>query len=258
MVKNSLFFKAGKKEAKSKKDDLEALVKNIPPYTCLVFCEKEVDKRLKLVKEISKNGLVVEFKTQQQNILIKWILGEAKRNKKIISVEACAKLVEYSDFSMFNIKNEMDKLYLYVGDRQEVTLGDVEKVCTKSISVRIFDLINNIAIGNQYLALKNLKEMLMLKEPVPKIMFMIIKQIRQLLELKILLQEGLTVRDCVGVMKISPYAGDKMAQQVRNFSMEKLKSALNEMLQLDYKIKVGEIKDIVAVEVIIIKLCKKN
>ena len=258
ILKNTSFFKAGKKESRSKKDDLEALIGNIPPYTCLVFCEKEVDKRLRLVKEVSKNGLVVEFKQQQQNVLIKWILGEAKRNKKIISVEACTKLVEYSDCYMFNIKQEMDKLYLYVGERQEVTVDDIEKVCTKSISVRIFDLINNIAIGNQYLALKNLKEMLILKEPVPKIMFMIIKQIRQLLELKTLLQEGLTLRDCVSIMKIAPYAGEKMAQQIRNFSMEKLKGILNEMLQLDYKVKTGEIKDIVAVEVLITKLCKKN
>lgn len=258
ILKNTSFFKAGKKESGSKKHDLEALIGNIPPYTCLVFCEKEVDKRLRLVKEVSKNGLVVEFKQQQQNVLIKWILGEAKRNKKIISVEACTKLVEYSDCYMFNIKQEMDKLYLYVGERQEVTVDDIEKVCTKSISVRIFDLINNIAIGNQYLALKNLKEMLILKEPVPKIMFMIIKQIRQLLELKTLLQEGLTLRDCVSIMKIAPYAGEKMAQQIRNFSMEKLKGILNEMLQLDYKVKTGEIKDIVAVEVLITKLCKKN
>lgn len=258
VLKNSSFFKASKKEGKNKKEDLEMLVKNVPPYTCLIFCESEVDKRLKIVKDIDKKGLVVEFGLQPVNVLVKWIAGELKKKGKVITVATATKLIEYSEASMFAIENEINKLCLYVGDRQEITDKDIDDVCIKPINVRIFDLIDNIAMQNEDKALKNLKEMLILKEPVPRIMFMIIKHIKQLLEMKTLLKEGVIQRDCVSIMKIAPYTATKLSRQIGKFEEKKLKAILKEMLELDYKVKIGEIKDILAVEIVITKLCQNN
>ena len=258
ILKNSSFFKATKKDGKNKKEDLEMLIKNVPPYTCLIFCETEVDKRLKVVKEVEKKGLVVEFKLQPVNILVKWIAGELKKKGKAITVDTATKLVEYGESSMFSIQNEINKLCLYVEDRQEITDNDIEEICTKPINVRIFDLIDNIALQNEDMALKNLKEMIILKEPIPKIMFMIIKHIKQLLEMKTLQKEGVVPRDCVTIMKIAPYTATKLSNQIRKFEEKKLKIILEEMLELDYKVKIGEIRDILAVEIVITKLCQNS
>ncbi len=252
VVKDSLLFKAGKKD--NKKEELERLIDKVPDYTCLVFLEKEIDKRLKVVKEVAKKGLVVEFKMQMPGVLLKWVAKEFKASGKIISKDASEKLIDYSDRAMFSIINEINKLSVYACDREEISVSDIENVCTKSINVRIFDLMDNISIGNQDLAFKNLKEMIILKEPIQKIMFMIIKHVRQLLEMKLLLNEGYLLKDCVSKMSISPYTGNKLFVQVKNFQVNKLKSVLEEMVSLDYKIKNGEIRDILAVELLIIAL----
>ena len=254
IVKNSSFFKAGKK---GNKEDLELLINKVPSYTCLIFLEKEVDKRLKVVKDIGKKGLVVEFKVQSPNVLYKWIIKELKDRDKAIDKEAVTKLIDYSDGAMFSIVNEINKLCMYVGDKREIDALDVESVCTKSIDVIIFDLIDNISGGNKELAFKNLKDMIILKEPIQKIMFMIIKHVRQLLEMKVLVEEGFLLNDCVVKMGISPYTGKKLFYQIKYFEVDRLKWALGEMLSLDYKIKIGEIKDILAVEVIITLLMSK-
>ena len=82
IVKNSEFFKGSKdskrdnknkeekdevkmenktKKSKSNVDTILEYIKNFPSYTCLLFYEDEIDKRLKLTKEIGKQGLIVEF-----------------------------------------------------------------------------------------------------------------------------------------------------------------------------------------------------
>lgn len=255
LIKNSGYFKSTKKEKKSLKDSLCKLVNTIPEYVCIVFLEEDIDKRLKLIKVVEERGLVVEFGVQSQGVLLKWVVSEMKKRGKDVHTDVAFKIIQYCNFFMNAISNEMDKLEFYVGDRKEITFYDVEAVCTKDISVRIFDLIDNITFGRADIALKNLKDMLILREPIQKIMFMLIKHFTQLLDIKMLLMEGLTVKDCVSIMKISPYAASKMAQQVSSFEINFLREILKKILDLDYKIKIGNINDILAVQIIIMELC---
>ena len=255
LVRNSSFFKSTKKEAKLKKEKLEKLIEILPEYVCLVFVEIEIDKRLKAVKAIEKKGLTVEFGIQGDTVLLKWVEKEMKKYGKIVHPSVAIKIIQYCDSCMEQICTEMEKLRLYVDDREEITDLDVENVCIKSVNVRIFDLIDNISLGRSDLALKNFRDMLILKEPVPKIMYMIIRHVVKLLDMKMLFEEGLGVKDCVSIMKIAPYAANKMAGQIKNFDVRTLKRALKGMLELDQKIKIGEIKDVLAVEVSIVKLC---
>ena len=52
-----------------------------------------------------------------------------------------------------------------------MTVEDIEKLCTKSIKSRVFDLIDAISERNVDTALKLLNDMIILKEPFPKILF---------------------------------------------------------------------------------------
>ena len=71
VVKNSDRFNS-KGSAKSKKNEEEFIkyVENIPKYICLVFYEDTIDKRLKIVKGIKNNGLLVEFQYLKQPELV--------------------------------------------------------------------------------------------------------------------------------------------------------------------------------------------
>ncbi|GAE87442.1 DNA polymerase III delta subunit [Acetivibrio straminisolvens JCM 21531] len=155
---------------------------------------------------------------------------------------------------MAEILNEINKVVLYLGERQKVTVEDIKKVCTKSIKSRIFDLIDAIAERKLDLALKLLNDMIILKEPLPKILFMIAKQLKQLLELKLLFSKGMDEKEVCSKMGLNPYAIKKMIRQSKCFSLEKLKSAVQEALDLDLSIKTGKINDRTAVEILICNL----
>jgi len=218
---------------------------------CLVFYEEEIDKRLKLVEIIKKNGLVVEFAFQKPAELTKWVVKVFKAFNKDIDMMTASQLVDSSELGMNEILNEINKVVLFVGDRTRVTAKDIEEVCTRSIKGRIFDLTDAIAGKDGSRAIKLLDDMVILKEPIPKILYMITRQFRQILEMKLLMEKGLSVNEAASQMGITPYAAGKVLKQSKSFTVDTLKRAIEQSLELDIAVKTGMINDRIAVELLI-------
>ncbi|WP_265443453.1 DNA polymerase III subunit delta [Acetivibrio straminisolvens] len=256
VVKKSELFnsKRSNSSKENKNDELVEYLQNIPDYICLVFYEEDIDKRLKIVGAVKKYGLMVEFPFQKPHELVKWAVKVFGSYGKTIDVSTASYLIDICEDGMAEILNEINKVVLYLGERQKVTVEDIKKVCTKSIKSRIFDLIDAIAERKLDLALKLLNDMIILKEPLPKILFMIAKQLKQLLELKLLFSKGMDEKEVCSKMGLNPYAIKKMIRQSKCFSLEKLKSAVQEALDLDLSIKTGKINDRTAVEILICNL----
>jgi DNA polymerase III subunit delta len=259
LVKDSGLFKAKKKEEgpKTKKkglsDELTEYLQNISPNTCLLFYENEIDKRLKIVDVVKKNGLVVEFANQKPVELVKWVIKVFKAQNKIIDIVNASKIVDNCEQGMNEILNEINKIVLFMGEAREVTGEIIEKVCVKSVKGRIFDLTDAIAEKNKTRALKLLDDMITLREPLPKILFMIARQFRQILEMKLLRDEGKSIDDAAVKIGVSPYAGKQIHKQTSRFTLEILKEAIRESLEMDVAIKTGKINDRIAVELLITK-----
>ena len=262
IVKYSGLFKAKNKSEektvkKGKGDDKLALfLENVPSYTYLIFYEEEIDKRIKLVKTINKNGLVVEFSYRKPAELTKWVVKVFKANKKEISVTAASMLVENCEAGMNSLLNEINKVISFMGDERKVTEEIIEKVCTKSVKGRIFDLTDAIAEKNSAKALKLLNDLIVLKEPVPKILFMITRQLRQILEMKLLLNEGLSEKEAASKMNILPFVAGKVSRQARRFTVDVLKAAINQSLEMDIAIKNGRLDGRIAAELFIAGFCE--
>jgi DNA polymerase-3 subunit delta len=255
LVKNSGIFKASKKadseKADGKKDGLAALIQSLPSYTCLIFAEEEIDKRLKVIDIIRKNGLIVEFPFQKPPELVKWVIKLLRSKNKTISSDLASVIVNNCDQGMVEIHNEVEKLILYLGDREAVLVNDVEKVCIKSIKSRIFDLTDAIAAKDSTRAFIILEEMAVLKEPMPKILYMIARQFNQLLSMKLLYKSGLDINDAAVKIGVSPYIAGKIVKQSKEFELDVLKRVVEESLDLDVAVKTGRVNDRVAIEMLL-------
>jgi len=255
VVKKSELFNSKKSgSSNNKNDELITYLQNIPEHTCLVFYEENIDNRLKITSAVKKYGMVVEFPFQKPAELVKWAIKVFKSYGKAIDENTASYLIDTCEEGMTEILNEINKVVLYLGESQKVTVDSIKKVCTKSIKSRIFDLIDAIAERKLDLALKLLNDMIILKEPMPKILFMIAKQLKQLLELKLLCSKGMDAKEACSKMGINPYAAKKMVRQTDCFSLEKLKEAIRQALELDLSIKTGQINDRTAVEILICSL----
>lgn len=262
VVKNSGLFKPRKKggeEAapdKPQNDKLSACLQDLPSHTCLIFWEAEIDKRMKAVDAVKKQGLLVEFAFLKPDELVRWVVKKFKAAGKDIDMAAASQLVENSEQGMTEIANEVEKALDYAGDSQRVTLQDIENVCTRSIKSRIFDLTDAIAEGKGARALKLLNDMVILKEPMPKVLFMITRQFRQILQLKLLSTEGVAMNEMASRLGVTPYAVSKIAKQAGSFNVDRLKQAIAISLEFDLAIKTGKLDDRMAAELMIMEFSK--
>ncbi len=257
IVKNSGMFKSKKADAanssskKTGNDKFSDYLKNMPPYTCLIMVEAEADKRVKLYKAISNTGLIVEFGFQKPMDLVKWVIKVFDSYKKTIDQHAASYLVENSDYSMTELLNEIDKIVNYVGDKPQITINDIESVCNKSIKSRIFELTDAISVGDVSKALNLLNDMAALREPMQKILFMIIRQIRMLYRIKLLRQNGMSEEAVKKQLGLTPYVAGKVMKISKGLALNTLEGAMSYSLELDESIKTGKITDRVAIELLI-------
>ena len=250
MVENSGFFK-------NKCEELADYMSSIPESTCFIFVETEIDKRNRFYKEVKKYGRVVEFGTQKEETLIKWILGILKKEGKNVTKETLQAFLVKTGSDMQMIKNELDKLVAYTDGRDVITTEDVEAVCITQTTNKIFEMVNAIAEGNQKKALELYEDLLSLKEPPMRILFLIARQFNQLYQVKLLGKEGLPSSEIAKQAGILPFAVKKYQAQAKSFTEEELRTAVEECVASEEAVKTGAMNDRLSVELLIMKYSKK-
>lgn len=223
-----------------------------------VFTESEVDKRSKLYKTVKDKGYAAEFSVQDERTLLRWIAGTlAKENKKI--TENTAQLfLEKTGTDMENIQMELEKLICYCGDRDVVEAADVEAICTTRTTNHIFDMVNAIADGKTRQALQLYYDLLALKEPPMRILFLIARQCNMLLQTKRMRAQGFDQKMIASKLGVPPFAAGKYVTQAGRFKTATLKKAVEQCVEADEAVKSGRMNDMMSVEVLILSVLKKE
>lgn len=246
VLKDSGLFKKGGEE-------LAEYIPGMPESTIMIFTEKEVDKRSKLFKTVKDQGRAVEFPAQDENTLQKWILGILKKESKKITQQTLLLFLEKTGTDMENISSEIEKLVCYTMGREVITSEDVEEVCTTRVTSRIFDMVGAVAEKKQEKALELYYDLLTLKEPPMRILFLIARQFNMLLQVKELKQKGADNRQIGERVGLPPFIAGKYVAQCSGFKTEELKRAIEECVAAEEAVKTGRMNDVMSVEILIVK-----
>ena len=241
---------------KSSNDELADYIKHIPDYLVIVMVEKDVDKRNKVYKAVDSVGYVCEMKPQTTATLEKWIAGLLAKDNLKISREACDLILDKTGAGMDYIKQEIEKLVSYCQGRDIVTVEDVEKVCTTQTTSHIFDMISAIANKKQQQALDLYYDLLELKEPPMRILYLIVRQFNGILQVKDLMSRRISGKEIASKIGAAPFVASKYQAQAKYFEMNTLLDALNECAKTEEAVKQGRLNDRLGVELIIIKYSK--
>lgn len=246
LIEDSGFFK-------NKCDELADYLPNMPDTTCLLFVETEVDKRNRLYKAVQKYGRVTEFQLQDERTLMKWILGTLKKENKKITESTLQLFLERTGSDMENIHMELEKLLSYTIGREVITSEDVEEICTMQTTGQIFEMIRAIAEKKQRLALDLYYDLLALKEPPMRILFLIARQFNQLLLVKSLTAKGMDRASVASKAQVAPFIAGRLMTQARSFTMQQLRNAVQDCVDAEEAVKTGRITDVLSVEILIVK-----
>ncbi len=221
--------------------------------TVAVFVEDKVDKRSRMYREVSKLGRAVEFRTQPEEVLDKWLCQEAAKAGKRMPNGVAAYLVHYSGDDMTKLEAQLHKLYSYLGERADITNADINAICTPDIDDNIFAITDAIANKKAASAMKSYNDLITNGEAAQKILYMIVRQFRQLLRACILSKEGKGSAEIAGSLGLREGVAYMIVKQSRQFGEETLRKILEELLEMDASSKNGNLDANDACMLIILK-----
>ncbi len=236
-------------------EEMAAYMKRIAETTCFLFVEKEVDGRSKMYKAVRSAGRAVEFKRLQEKKLEQWVLKCMKREKKAIARPVVQLLLEKTGNDMENIASELEKLFCYTMGREEIREEDVEAVCVQQTTGKVFAMVDCIAEKKQRQALGLYYDLLALREPPGRILYLIARQFHLLLLVKELASQGYGDRDIAekAGLKGREFVVRKNLAQARRFTASQLREAVEGCVQMEEDVKTGKLMDKMAVELLIVK-----
>ena len=246
VVENSGFFKSSCPE-------LADYIRQMPDTACFLFVEEEADKRGKMFKAVKETGYVLELKRQDEKTLLLWIARQVKGEQKQIKESTARYLLERVGTDMENLEKELEKLFGYTLGETEITVSDIDAICSVQIENKIFKMIEAAAAKRQKEMLDYYYDLLTLKEPPLKILSLLSRQFRLLLETKELVKEGRDRSQIAKVTKQPPFAAEKCIRQCREFSAAQLKGILSEAAELEEMAKTGRLDQQISVELFIVK-----
>ena len=220
----------------------------------LIFTENEVDKRSKLYKALQAKGYAAEFTEQDENTLKRWVAGILGKENLKITENTVQLFLSKTGTDMENIQMELEKLACYCMGRDVVTAEDVEAVCTVRVSNHIFDMVGAIAARQQKRALELYYDLLALKEPPMRILFLIARQCNMLLQVKELSAKGFDNRAIAPKIGVPPFVAGKYAGQAAKFKTAALREAVEKCVEAEEAVKTGRMNDKMSVEILIMSV----
>lgn len=228
------------------------LLKDIDKDITIVVIEESVDKRTTDYKTLSKIAECIEFKFMDDVKVKEYIMQVLKKYNISISNEDADYLSQMLGNQKSNIINELNKLVIYLEGENNVNREIIDKVCTKTLNAKIFDVLSNIVNKKKKIAIKELDELLQQKEPIVKIYIMLYKQVKQMYLIKYL--KGKNSPNIAQILGIHPFVFKNLSKSCDAYTLKELRNILNEFDIYDEKTKNGEMDFEIGLKKIILSM----
>lgn len=249
----------------------EWMERRIPPTTVLILVFLGTPPlNAPLVRSLNQRGVLADVdslkKVSGRDAIALFINKRLKNARRRIEEEALRLFRERVGNDLRRVVDELEKLLAYVEENEIITPEDVRAAVSDASEVTIFDLTD--AVGNRQLAkaFQCLRTLLRNGDPPIKIFAMVVRQVRLMLQARLLHEEGhfltftpnmpyrLFVGTVLGkwseevvallpenaswnLLKQKPYAIYLALTQAANYSKEELLQAYDLLLRADEGLK---------------------
>lgn len=232
-------------------DELTENILNSLDMNVIVFVG-DFPVRSRIYKFVSQNGKCIECNSpKSKKDIAPWVISTAKQFNKVITVADANYMIQTCGADKLMLYNEIQKLVDYVGEKNEISKQDIEKVGIRTLETIIFDLTDSVGTRNISNTLRLLDELLQQKEPLQKILIMIARHFKSLLITKLCLNENRNLSEELNTK--FPFIINKYKEQARKFTCEELENVLVDLAELDMDSKVGKIDLKIGLEITLVK-----
>jgi DNA polymerase-3 subunit delta len=246
-------------------------IKKPSPTTCLILYGQILGPWRRYRAEIEKPGEAIACLRLKGKALVSWVKNRMAEKGKRLSEDAADYLVEVVGDHLHDLENALEKVFLYVGQRQTIELHDVEEIASEVKISTVFDLTDAIGQRNLEKALGILEKAMesktisfrkeeeaskKLDDPVPLLLSMMARQYRNIWKVREMTSHDQRAEEVANRLRMSPWNVRKLIEQGKYFSESSLREAILKCHQTDLSIKRGRVHKELLMEKLLIDLCR--
>ena len=229
---------------KLSKNDIEYLtnyLKSPNKDAYIILIANKIDLRVKESKIFKDNFKVIDTtKTNNQEDTVTYIKDYITNNNHQINSQNLEYLTNKLGTDIYNINNELDKIFIYLGKEKEITKDTIDLLINDKIDDIIYEFTNAI-LDNDYNKMIKMYQDLT-RENIGSDYFIvsIANSFRQSLIIKILTNQYKSREEIAKVIGKKEFYIRKMQERLSSYTETDLTNYLNKLFIIDKNIKTGK------------------
>ncbi len=231
------------------RDKLERYLDAPAPSAALVLIVSTWAANWRIARRVKLIGELIDCSVPKGGNLSAWLRKAAGKRGKRIAPDAAELLAEWVGRDLAALNAELEKLTIYVGERETITLADVSALVTATAGADAFALTNAISAGDPAAALRALDAMLAVRGDEFKTLGMLAWHLRRALQAQRDLAAGREPSVRMPYAQRSAFLG-----MVRRRGGTKLQGDFRRLLRADLGMKSG-LEPTAALQALVVGLC---
>jgi len=229
------------------------------PHATLIFlCSGNADMRLKFFKKAKDVGTITSFKTLYSNQLPSWVNSRMREQGFSIDADAASLLADTVGSDLAALNEAMERLILFVAGEDgtgRVALADVEQCISRTRVYSVFELTDALGRRRADQALQILISMLDNREQPIRIVAMIARHFRRLLQATDALAQG-EPGDSIGKhLNVHRFFLDDFLRQAKMFAPAEYASLFQKLFATDRALKSSRVDPKLHLHNLVLSIC---
>jgi DNA polymerase III subunit delta len=228
---------------------------NPTPTTCFVAIASKFDARRSFFQALKARATVVDCLPLKDAQVTAWIKAQARSLGSTISEDAVLFLKERVGRELFPLHNELLKAMIGSDHPKTIELEDVQRACTASGSVSVYDLLNALSRRGIDASIRALDSLLDEGEPPLKILSTMSYRFRMIWKLKQAMRAGHSDAALLRMFGLGQWAGTSVITSAKKYSEKDLRWAFQRLIETDAGLKGGLLAPKLLLEMLVMDLC---
>lgn len=254
VVKNPIFlYKPSSYDSKLIDAFTKYINNPIPSTTLIIMIESlsEIDSKLK--KLLEENSSIINVSLPKETEIKPYITAYLTKKGYKYDETAVDELIFRIKGNFERADVELEKLMTYKYEDKIIKFTDVRLLVSKDLDDNIFDLVSAVIDGNKRKSMEIYDDLMVLNEDESRIISLLINKFNEMYQTKVLVEKGYSKNDIANLFNYKPGRVYYMMKSASLVSMDKIKRNINDLIDIDYKIKSGQIDKTIALESYLLK-----
>lgn len=242
VVDNAYFLSTQRNKEKIEKEQdyssLDNYLKNQNEFIDLIFIVEadKLNSKNPVVVEATKNGQIFSIDSITKETFPSYIKKYFSINNVDIEQEAIIELAKRCENDVQTFLSNAEKLMTY---SNKITIEDVESLVSKPLEDNTFLITNSLLKGDNQKAVEIYRDLLVYNEEPVHLISLIANQLKFLNQVLYLFEEGMSNQKIADELNASPIRVKIAIDTIRRFTNDKIMCVIEDLYQLDLKIKSG-------------------